>query len=363
MSKYKICAYAICKNEEKFVDKWMDHALEADVVLVGDTGSDDNTVQRLKDRGALVYTLGIEPFRFDYCRNKCLELMPDDIDICVSSDMDEVVEKGWRERLENAWTDTTTRGHYLFNWSFNPDGTPAVQFIQSRIHARHGYKWIYPTHEILKYTGEGSEKIVFVEGLVYNHYPDAKKSRSFNLPLLELAVKEYPESNRNLHYLGREYMYAGMWDKCIQTLQRYLEHPDSVWKEERAASMRFIAKAYKEKGDIVTAKVWLYKAMAESPFLREPYVDMAFLAYSQKDWLGTYYYANEALKIKQKTFSYANEAYAWDAAPYDLAALGCYYIGLSDQAIEYSEQAVKLSPQDERLRSNHEIYLSHIKPT
>ena len=34
MKKYKICVYAISKNEEKFVDRWMDSVSEADEVFV-----------------------------------------------------------------------------------------------------------------------------------------------------------------------------------------------------------------------------------------------------------------------------------------------------------------------------------------
>ena len=54
MGKYKVCVYAICKNEEQFVDRWMESMSEADQVVVLDTGSDDGTVERLQARGAAV---------------------------------------------------------------------------------------------------------------------------------------------------------------------------------------------------------------------------------------------------------------------------------------------------------------------
>jgi glycosyltransferase involved in cell wall biosynthesis len=83
-SKYKVCAYAICKNEEKFVDRWMDSVQEADCVIVADTGSTDNTIEKLRERGATVYSYKIDPFRFDYSRNYCMQFIPDDVDVCVS---------------------------------------------------------------------------------------------------------------------------------------------------------------------------------------------------------------------------------------------------------------------------------------
>ena len=49
-----IVVYAICKNESQFVDRWMDSMSEADMVVVLDTGSDDDTPQRLEARGAKV---------------------------------------------------------------------------------------------------------------------------------------------------------------------------------------------------------------------------------------------------------------------------------------------------------------------
>ncbi len=47
----KICVYAICKNEEKFIDRYMDSMSEADKVFVLDTGSVDASVEKLKNRG------------------------------------------------------------------------------------------------------------------------------------------------------------------------------------------------------------------------------------------------------------------------------------------------------------------------
>ena len=359
-NKYKVCVYAICKDEEKFVDRWMDNVSSADVIIVADTGSTDNTINKLKERGAIVYSIDASPFRFDYSRNECLKFIPEDIDICVSSDLDDVIEYGWREHLENAWSKETTRGLYLYNWKVNEDGSPAVQYTWDRIHARQGYKWAYPTHEILEYLGNGDEKQVYIKGMVINHYPDVTKNRSLNLPLLKLAVQENPNSSRNKYYLGREYLFEGNWDECILTLKNYLTMPTSNYEEERSSSMRFIARAYCEKGEIINAKKWYHKAISESISLREPYIELSLLAYREEDWLSVYYYANEALKIKEKTLKFANDENAWDYTPYDLAALSCYNLNMMVKAIEFSEQAIKLSPNEERLLSNHKFYLDSL---
>ena len=49
MSKYKICVYAICKDEEKFIKRWYNSVKEADDIYVLDTGSSDNSVSILRE--------------------------------------------------------------------------------------------------------------------------------------------------------------------------------------------------------------------------------------------------------------------------------------------------------------------------
>lgn len=43
-NRYKIAVYAISKNEARFAKRWMHTMREADVVIVADTGSTDDTV-------------------------------------------------------------------------------------------------------------------------------------------------------------------------------------------------------------------------------------------------------------------------------------------------------------------------------
>jgi len=59
------------------------------------------------------------------------------------------------------------------------------------------------------------EIIKTCDDILVNHYPDNEKSRSQYLPLLEMSVKEDPEDDRNIHYLGWEYMYYQRWNECI----------------------------------------------------------------------------------------------------------------------------------------------------
>ncbi len=360
MKKLKICVYAICKNESKYVNSWMKSMREADLVVVTDTGSTDDTVKKLKKRGAQVYIEIIEPWRFDVARNISLSHVPDDVDICVCTDLDETFLPGWRKKLETAWLNHSPKnkggiaktGRYLYNWSFKADGTPDVCFYYFKVHQRHGFVWKCPVHEYLHYTGGLPLEQVFIDGMVLNHYPDPEKSRGSYLPLLEMAVKETPNDPRMLYYLGREYMYKSRWQESIDTLKAYLKLPLAQWNEERCAAMRWIAVSCRNLGKNDDAYGWYFRAIAEAPYMREPYVEFSKMCYALKDWSMTYFLAEEALKIKEKSKTFVNMGYAWDYTPYDLCAISSYNLGLFDRSVEYTKQALKHSPQDKRLKEN-----------
>lgn len=352
MQKYKICVYAICKNEEKFAEAWMESVKEADMVVVLDTGSTDRTVSILKNAGAEVYEETISPWRFDTARNRSLELVPSDTDICVCVDLDERFEPGWRKKLEKAWKSDTCRAQYRYTWNFNEDGSEGYVFWLDKIHSRHNFYWEHPVHEVLRYTGAAPCSTVYAEGIQLNHYADIQKSRAQYLPLLELAVRERPDDDRNMHYLGREYMYRGEWGKCIDTLKKHLLMPSAVWKDERCASMRYIAEAYIKKGDRAEARAWLYRAVSEAPHLREPYTDLAMLLYAEKEWYGVIFFTECALKITERPRTYICEAKSWGSLTYDLASLGYYYTGEYKKALQMAKMAAELSPLDERLKTN-----------
>ena len=349
----KIIVYAICKNESKFVNRWMDSMTEADAVVVLDTGSSDDTVEKLRRRGATVEQAEILPWRFDTARNRSLALVPDDADICVCTDLDEVFHPGWRKLLEDAWQPGTGQASYRYTWSFNSDGSEEVVFWCQKIHARKNYRWTHPVHEVLTWVGPGAAKpIVTIDGIQLDHHPDPNKSRGQYLPLLELSVKEDPDDDRNVHYLGREYFFYHRWEECIATLMHHLSMPTATWKDERSASMRYIAKSCLMLGDSQQARNWYLQAIAEAPHLREPYMDLAQMLYESQEWDGVLYFTECALSITQRPRSYICEAAPWGSLPHDLRCMAFYHTGRPLQALEEARLALTLEPENSRLQGN-----------
>ena len=356
MGKYSVCVYAIAKNESQFVSRWMDSMGEADWVVVLDTGSTDDTVERLEARGALVTRETVSPWRFDTARNRSLELVPEKADICVCTDLDEVFHPGWRKALEEKWRPGAGQGRYRYTWSFRPDGGEGVVFWYEKIHARRGYRWVHPVHEVLQWTGEGEPgETITLTGIQLDHHPDPAKSRAQYLPLLELAAREQPDNDRCAHYLGREYFFHRRWRDAIAALKRHLSLPTALWPDERAASMRYMAQAYANLGEDGLARVWFHRAVAEAPHLREPYCDFARFLYERQEWDGVLYLCRRALTITSRPQSYICQADAWGSLPWDLAAQAYYQTGRIPQALDMARKALEQEPEEPRLIRNVEL--------
>ena len=349
----KVIVYAITKNEEKFVNRWYNSMKEADEIYVLDTGSTDNTVDLLRKMGVNVKVEKIEPWRFDVARNKSLDMVPLDVDICVCTDLDEVFDKGWRKKLEDIFKDNN-RVRYNYIWSFDKYGNPAVNFYQEKIHCRNGYVWVNPVHEVLKCNLE-NEKVITTDEITLKHYPDSNKSRSSYLPLLELAVKENPENDRNMHYLGREYMFYGKYDDAINTLKKHLELPSATWSEERCASLRFISRCYRYKKDYNNALKYGLLAISECPNNREPYFETAYIYYEIGNYKMCSLYLEAAYEIKQNLKTYINEPSCYNGTLEDLLAVCYYYLEQYDLSLEFVNKALELDPENERIINNKKL--------
>lgn len=353
MKKYKVCVYAICKNESKFIERWVESMKEADAIYVLDTGSSDNSLEKFKELGVNVKQEIIKPWRFDVARNKSLELVPKDTDICVCTDLDEVFVPGWRAKLESIWNKNIDKVKYNYNWSFDEYGNPATTFFIGKIHRRNGYYWHHPVHEVLN--SLPGEVEIIEPNITLNHYPDNEKSRSSYLPLLELSVEENPDDDRNMHYLGREYMFYKEYEKSITTLLKHLSLPSAKWDAERCASMRFIARCYLNLNRTKEAEMWFKEAIKEASYLRESYVELAQLYCDNKRYQEAYELLTQAFLIKEKPPIYINEAFAWNDYIHELMGIVCYNLKLYPESLKHMQLALELNPNCERIKDNFDL--------
>lgn len=344
--RLKIAVYAISKNEKHFVERFCASAKDADMILIADTGSDDGTAEEAARCGAIVHDICINPWRFDHARNAALALIPREIDVCISLDLDELLEPDWREEIERVWTPETTRLRYFFDWG------AGIRFKYEKIHARKGYFWHHPCHEYPVPDGRITEVWADTDMLMVSHHPDPTKSRGQYLDLLTLSVKEDPHCPRNAFYYARELTFHAKWHDAIAELHRYLALPGATWLNERCYAYRLLGKAHHELGDALVAEKYYQLAASEAPGTREPWCELAMLYYRQGRWPDCYAAAMRALEIKDKQLVYTCDPAVWGHWAHDLASISAWNMGMKEVAMEQGRLALEHSPDDARLQAN-----------
>ena len=347
----KIAVYTICKNEEKYVQRWYESSREADYHVLADTGSTDKTVEIARALGITVIKVGISPFRFDDARNASLALVPLDADYCIALDVDEILAPGWREPLEKAHAAGIDRPTYRRIEAFNADGSISTEFDGFKVHRRHGIRWHYPIHEVPNWYKEEPEVKERIDGFEIHHHQNKETSRTQYLPLLEMAVKENPDA-RNLYYLGRELSYYKEFDRCAEILKKYLEI--SLFPQERSAACRILGQA--EPKNI---EEWFIKSTEEWAS-RESYLALANYYYVEKEWDACNLVAKKALAFDKKPMEFLAEAWAWGHMADDLIAVSAWQLGDFKTALKHGEKALAISPNDQRLQTNVKFYRSKL---
>ena len=362
----KICVYAITKNEEKFVEKWYNSMKEADSIVVLDTGSTDNTVSKLRELGVTVKVEVIDPWRFDVARNKAMELVPDDCNILLSTDLDEVLEKGWSKPLREKWIEGKhERGVYKYSWSHLPDGSSGRVFRYDKIHSRN-WIWKAPVHELLYNINTNSNKyyhdqvLDLFDEMHLHHYPDKTKSRSSYLPLLELRVKENPDDYYGRIYLAHEYYYRGKYENAINLLNNILDnYKDNYTTLEKASCYLFMGDSYNKLGDTSKAIKAYNAAIKLDPTYIEPYINLSKVLIDIKDFELAEFYMKRGISRSYRHYTWLERDISWSYEPWDILCIASYYAGHKKDSIVYALKALQFEPDNDRLKSNLNLCLNN----
>lgn len=361
----KICVYAICKNEIKFIDKWIESMNEADYIVVLDTGSTDGTLEKLQNdsRITTVKQEIINPWRFDVARNESMKLIPEDANICVCTDMDELFDKGWAEILRTRWDETK---HYMawykYAWNHDNNGNPIRVFKYDKIHSRNGWKWMYPIHEGIapsnsKEVFDPSRVLDVFDDIYLHHYQDNSKERSSYLPLLEIRRDENPHDLQTRAHLVHEYLYNSEFQKCIDEVDKTISEFSSE------LTLEFLGSLYLFKGDAYTglrddekAINTYQKSIEMAPQFAEPHIALATV-------LMRYNKYTEVINVLKKCLAVANQYYVWfqrgvdctEDTIYDLLSCSYFFLGEYDLALANVLKAIKLNPTNERVVTNYNL--------
>lgn len=298
----KIIVYTIAKNEAHQVAGWAQCVQEADGALVLDTGSSDGTVEALKYADIQVHEARFAPFRYDDAFNAALNLCPD-CDVLVRLDMDERLAPGWREQVERAWVDGTTRLQYEYVWRIDEAGNPMVTFVHNRgFHARYGYRYQGATHEgLVRWTGADVQS---PSDLRVVHHRKDFQLKDNDLFLLEVAARENPSDARISFYLGREYWYHGQRDKAGDTFRRFIDMPGR-WDVE--AQQAYIYLSYLDNTNPLP---YLLKALAIGSDSPEVNMALGECYYHMGKAQDARYYYGRALGLPVSTHYLADARHA-----------------------------------------------------
>jgi len=250
-------------------------------------------VEIAKSLGINVFNISIKPWRFDTARNVALALLPDDIDMCVSLDMDEVISEGWREALEQ------TTGNQITYVFYNDEN-----FVNNRIHARHGFMWKFLMHEGV--VPDRTEMIdEFSPGIEVTHVPDRDKPRTQYLQLLKDALVENPDVGRYYRYLTKALQAEGQFKEAEKYYLQVLNIPN--FPNEDAAHV------YKTLSEIIPEKTgeYLLLCLQTAPHRREPYYYIAKWYADHERWEECLDWCNQALKIDKITIDVFKDNDAW----------------------------------------------------
>ena len=212
----KICTYAICKNEEKNVTRWVESVKESDQVVVLDTGSSDNTLSLLEKYSSDTFHVFHENFLFDSehidfakMRNKSLSLARSFIDtkstwIFVCTDFDEFLEPGAFAKIKEAWLQNPNLDAINISALFTDTNRTQINFRKVHSTDPH-WKWIRRIHETL--SRDDKKKVDYnmltEPAIQYIHDQDLKKERNY-YEILKRDLEDNPHDVMSLCYAQAE---------------------------------------------------------------------------------------------------------------------------------------------------------------
>jgi len=300
----RIAVYSICKNEERFAKRFADSVVDANYVVVCDTGSTDNTKKILRENLVdevgiscvkhQVYDIAVTPWRFDDARNTAMMLVPEDADLCISLDLDEYLQEGWYDILaDEIYSHYQTRGRLFdkYNCRFQTvwdwetleaegksdnESQNTSSHWHERIHTRHNWKWRLPVHEVLTFTGTHQEAWAWLGGFLMTQKPEMKAGKHTYLPMLEQSVKEDPNVWKSWFFYAEELNKAGRLADAIAALKSAQKVPDCD-----QAYVNMMLGHYCAKTDVYAATSYYQQACQLKPNSREMWVNLAVYSAEQ----------------------------------------------------------------------------------
>lgn len=236
---FNIVAVFITKNEAENLPRLI-ASLDgfADRVVIVDTGSTDNTVEKAKELGAEVHTMAW-PDSFSVARNKAVQLANASSASWIAMfDADEILEDGkqLRAKLRQA--------------------TPQIGVLAVYHRTRFGHKfprnciwrpgkaeWKYRFHEHLIPNEKGIQAVI---PHCVDHPDDVGKNHDNDkiLELMRMDATEFPNDLTRKYYYGRQLFYRKD-EACLDILKNVFDA--SAWPAEAAQAATYAGSFFEQQ--------------------------------------------------------------------------------------------------------------------
>ncbi len=240
MSKAKIVAVLIGKNESELLSRCLDSIKGVDDIYFVDTGSEDNTVEIAKKYTDKVFTDYKWEKHFAKARNNVLNRVPiDDNTWCLSIDCDEflhdfskvreAVDKGEEmgAKVADIYLLSETRG----------DSKPQIHSFPRLFKRCKEVWWEGAAHNHISRKPDFHSDVKITYGWSPAHSLDPNRT-------LEILKEDVAKNGgpRETYYLAREYWYRGMYKDCVKHCLDYIEK--SQFLSEKADAYLMLARCY-----------------------------------------------------------------------------------------------------------------------
>ena len=264
--KMEVTLYAICKNEEKNVEKFIETSKKFSHTVVVDTGSTDKTVELLKEAGIEVYyhPQSREEFDFSKVRNQALSYVK--TDWAFSLDFNEDVDEFFPEGLEVISGEFTAFNHERYDKVGDEEPTLG-QASYVRFHRTKNYTWVNAVHEtpVFLPTEEHLEETAVDTTIkITKTIQPSIDKQLFYLSICEREYQNSPENSYYIWFIFKHYFEVKNFQKALELGQEYLNVSKAYFDPQRIDVFIMSSIALVNLQNIQQASNYAFHAVSEA---------------------------------------------------------------------------------------------------
>lgn len=273
-----ITLYAICKNEEKNVEKFIENSKKFSNTVVVDTGSTDKTVELLQKAGINVYEhlQKKEEFDFSVARNQALSYV--ETDWAFSLDFNENVDEFFPEGLDVIAGEFTTFRHERYDDNSGQEPTKSDE-VHLRFHRTKNYTWANAVHETPIFIPTEDYLNESTVDTTIKITKTVQKSIAKELFYLNICEREFKKDSTNWYYVWfifNHYLNVNNFDRALEYGQEFLNLSKPYFNTFRVLVFIRCSNILYNKKEIQRSANYAFHAVSEAMNMGEPYMSQAF---------------------------------------------------------------------------------------